>query len=102
MFGRKRKASDFGAEIEAHLEMETERLKEQGMSEEDARAEARRAFGNVTRAQERFYESSRWLGWDHFWQDVRYARAHAAQVSGLYRHRCLDDCVGHRSHDRDF
>jgi putative ABC transport system permease protein len=73
MFQRTRKASDFGAEIEAHLAMETDRLKEQGMSEEDARAEARRAFGNVTRVQERFYESSRWPGWEHFWQDVRYA-----------------------------
>jgi hypothetical protein len=28
--------------------------------------------GNVTRAQERFYESGRWLWWDHFRQDVRY------------------------------
>jgi predicted permease len=73
MFRRTRKASDFGAEIEAHLAMETDRLKEQGLSDEDARTEARRAFGNVTRVQERFYESSRWPGWEHFWQDVRYA-----------------------------
>ena len=33
MFWRKRKPSDFAAEIEAHLEIETERLKEQGWSE---------------------------------------------------------------------
>jgi len=59
MFWRKRKQSDFVAEIEAHLELETEQLKEQGLSEEAARAAARRAFGNVTRAQERFYESGR-------------------------------------------
>ena len=73
MFRHTRKASDFGAEIEAHLEMETDRLKEQGVSDKDARTEARRAFGNVTRVQERFYESSRWPGRDHFWQDLRYA-----------------------------
>ena len=73
MFRRTRKASDFGAEIEAHIALETERLQEQGLSYEDARTQARRAFGNVTRVQERFYESSRWPGWDHFWQDVRYA-----------------------------
>jgi hypothetical protein len=30
IFWRKRKQSDFTAEIEAHLELETERLKEQG------------------------------------------------------------------------
>jgi hypothetical protein len=33
MFRRTRKASDFGAEIEAHLAMETDRLKEQGLSD---------------------------------------------------------------------
>ena len=73
MLRRTRKASDFGAEIEAHIALETERLQEQGLSYEDARTEARRRFGNVTRVQERFYESSRWPGWDHFWQDIRYA-----------------------------
>ncbi|MGB7621013.1 MAG: ADOP family duplicated permease [Terriglobia bacterium] len=72
MFGRKRKLDDFTAEIEAHLQLEIERLQEQGLSEEEARTVARRAFGNVTRAREHFYESGRWLGWDHFRQDVRY------------------------------
>jgi len=72
MFRRRRKPSDFEAEIDAHLELERERLKEQGLSEEAARAEARRAFGNVTQTQERFYESGRWLAWDHFVQDLRF------------------------------
>jgi predicted permease len=73
MFQRNRKASDFGAEIEAHIELETERLREQGLTDEDARTAAHRAFGNVTKVQERFYESGHWLWWDHFWQDVRFA-----------------------------
>jgi putative ABC transport system permease protein len=72
MFRRKRKQSDFVAEIEAHLELETEQLKEQGLSEEEARRAARRAFGNLTQAQERFYESGRWLWWDHLVQDLRF------------------------------
>jgi len=72
MFGRKRKQSDFAAEIEAHLELETQQLREQGLSEEEARRAARRAFGNLTQAQERFYESGCWLWWDHLVQDVRY------------------------------
>src|ERR1700720_4478678 len=70
---RGRKTSDFGAEIEAHIQLETERLREDGLNEDDARASAHRAFGNTTRAQERFFESGRWMGWEHFWQDVRYA-----------------------------
>lgn len=73
MFRPKRKTSDFGAEIEAHIELETERLQEQGLSHDQARTAARQAFGNVTRAQERFYESGRWLWWDDFWHDLRYA-----------------------------
>jgi predicted permease len=73
MFRRKRKGSDFGAEIEAHIQLETERLQEQGLGLEEARTAARRAFGNVTHAQEHFYESGRWLWWDNFWQDIRYA-----------------------------
>jgi predicted permease len=73
MFERKRKLDEFGAEIEAHLQLEVERQRELGLTEEEAQAAARRAFGNVMQTKERFYESSRWLWWDHFWQDVRYA-----------------------------
>src|SRR5215467_11646333 len=69
----KRDPADFNSEIESHIQIEADRLREQGMSEEDAMAEARRAFGNVTSAQERFYESGRWLWWDTLLQDVRYA-----------------------------
>ena len=73
MFRRKRNASDFNAEIEAHIRLEAERLREQGLSAADARAAARRAFGNVTQAQERFYESGRWLWFDYLRQDLRFA-----------------------------
>jgi predicted permease len=68
----KRKLDDFTSEIEAHLQLEIERLQEQGLSADEARAAAHRSFGNVTQSRERFYESGRWLGWDQFWQDVRY------------------------------
>jgi predicted permease len=72
MFGRKRKPDDFSAEIDAHLQLEVERQRELGLSEEEARAAARRVFGNVMHAGEHFYESHRWLWLDHFRQDVRY------------------------------
>ena len=71
MFPRRRKENDFNAEIEAHIQLETDRWRDQGLSDEDARAAANRAFGNIRQAQERFYESRRWLWWDNFWQDVR-------------------------------
>jgi putative ABC transport system permease protein len=72
MFGRRRNLGDFTSEIEAHIQLEIERLREQGLSEGEARSTARRSFGNVMHAEERFYESGRWLWWDHFWQDLRY------------------------------
>ena len=73
MFGRKRKASDFSDEVRSHIEIETQRLREQGLSEREARSQALRGFGNVMVAEERFYESRRALWWDCFRQDIRYS-----------------------------
>ena len=73
MFKRKRDASDFDAEIEAHIQLEAERLRAEGLPDRDAQAAARRAFGNVTLAQGRFRDSRSVRAADHLWQDLRYA-----------------------------
>jgi len=59
MFRRRRASGDFADEIEAHLALETERLVREGLPPDEARLAARRAFGNMTAAQERHYESHR-------------------------------------------
>jgi predicted permease len=64
---------DFAREIEAHLAHETDQRMEDGMSADDARDAARRRFGNVALAKERYYESRRILWFDHLWHDVRCA-----------------------------
>src|SRR5215813_11298107 len=83
MFRGWRKTSDFDQEIESHLQLEIDALREQGLSEGEARAKARREFGNVTQARERFYEAKRWLVWDHFWQDLRFATRTLARNPGF-------------------
>jgi predicted permease len=69
----RRTDEDFNAETRAHLDLETDRLIVEGLQPEEARIEARRAFGNLTRAQERFYESHRQMWWDDMRRDLRYA-----------------------------
>jgi predicted permease len=73
MFRRPRRHDDFSDEIQAHLDLETDRLIADGMEPDDARAAARRMFGNVARTKERFYEASRWIWLEQVRQDVRYA-----------------------------
>ena len=73
MFRRRRPQADFDAEIEAHLQIEIDRLRESGLSPEEAEAAARRVFGNLTAVRERYYERGRPLFWDRLAQDVRFA-----------------------------
>jgi predicted permease len=70
---RKRNQSDFQAEIEAHVQLEADQFQAAGMNRAEAEAAARRAFGNRARAEERFYESGRWLWLDHLARDLRFA-----------------------------
>src|SRR5258708_39089970 len=68
MFWKRRKQSDFNAEVKSHLDLEADELAEEGLNPESAR----RVFGNVTAAEERFYESRRWIWFEQFAQDLRY------------------------------
>ena len=72
MFWRRRKHSDFQREIQSHLQIEADELAEEGADPPEARHQARREFGNVTAAEERFYESGRWLWMEQLAQDLRY------------------------------
>ncbi|MEX2304283.1 MAG: ABC transporter permease, partial [Bryobacterales bacterium] len=78
-----RSGEDFNDEIRAHIEIEADRLAAEGMDREQALAAARRAFGNVTRTRERFYESSRWMWLEHFARDIRYALRQLASRPGF-------------------
>ena len=72
MFGR-RSQRDFEDEIRSHLEMEVERLQAQGMSPADAERVARRSFGNVGVAEDRFYDGQRFAWVEDAGRDLRHA-----------------------------
>src|SRR5262245_17586214 len=71
MSKRRRSGGDFSREIQGHLDIETDRLVGEGLPREAARLAARKAFGSVVAAEERFHESRRILWLDHLRQDVR-------------------------------
>ena len=74
MFEKKRRSDrDFAEEIEAHILNEADRLAAEGIERSAALDAARRAFGNVTGARERFYEARRWMWLEHFGRDASYA-----------------------------
>lgn len=67
----RRPDGDFDEEIRAHLAHEQDELVAAGADPADAAAAARRQFGSVAAAQERYYESQRWMWLDGARQDVR-------------------------------
>ncbi|HEV3201400.1 MAG TPA: ABC transporter permease [Bryobacteraceae bacterium] len=69
---RKRPPADFNEEVRAHLQLDADELTSDGLAETEARKAARRAFGNVTAAQERFYEKGRLVWFDDLLHDLRY------------------------------
>jgi predicted permease len=73
MFKRKRTTEDFAAEVNEHLELEAEELKRKGLSNEEARRQARVEFGSVRAAQERFYLRCRVVWLDNLVRDLRFA-----------------------------
>jgi len=72
MFGR-RSQRDFEDEIQSHIQLEIDRLKALGMSPADAERRARRTFGNVGVAEDRFYHAQRFAWLEDAGRDLRHA-----------------------------
>ena len=83
MLRRRRTAKDFAEEIKAHLELEAEELRGEGLNEEEARWKARQSFGSVRAAQERFYLKDRWEWLDRLGRDLRHGLRSLAQSPGF-------------------
>lgn len=93
---RKAREEDLDREVRSHLELEVKEQQESGLSHDDARYAAQRAFGNTALVKEdtRAMWGSTLL--DQLGQDIRYA------VRTLFRQSCFHHCrrpvpgVGHR------
>src|SRR5689334_15279273 len=72
MWFGKRAEKDFRDEIESHIRLEADRLIAGGVPATEAESAAKRAFGNIAIARERFYESHRCLWLDQLTQDLGY------------------------------
>ncbi len=83
MFKRKRNAADFAEEIKSHLELEADELEREGLNSEQARWQARREFGSVRAAQERFYMNGRWLALDKILRAFKFALRSLRQSPGF-------------------
>ncbi len=80
--GRRRSlASELQQEMDAHLQFLIDENLERGMPPEEARAAARRHFGNATTVRERSYQSWQFPTFESLLQDLRYA------ARGIWRSR---------------
>src|SRR5215470_5712196 len=70
-------------ELRYHIERQTEQNVRLGMNPEEARGEARKAFGGVEQAKERSRDARgmRWIG--DLWQDLRYGARTLVKNSGF-------------------
>jgi putative ABC transport system permease protein len=72
LFRRESVLRDIEEEFRTHIEMETEKNIDRGMPPDEARAAARKSFGNLSRNTERGYDI-RGGGWlETLWRDLRY------------------------------
>lgn len=72
LFSRRAIDAQLDADLQFHLEQATAEYVEQGLTRDEARHAALRAFGNPTRVVEDVRDLSLWTWWERVMQDVRY------------------------------
>jgi predicted permease len=80
---RKRTTDDYSEELKAHLALEADQLRKEGLDPAAARAAAQKKFGNLINAEERFYEAGRWIWLEQLRQDIRYAARQLLHSKGF-------------------
>ncbi|WP_433963526.1 ABC transporter permease [Tunturiibacter psychrotolerans] len=74
---------DLEREMRSDLELEEEEQREKGLSPEQARYAARRAFGNTTLIREQTHEAWGWASFERLSQDLKYALRQLGRSPGF-------------------
>jgi predicted permease len=77
------RAADLERELRSDLELEEEEQRENGLSPEESRYAARRAFGNATLIREQTHEAWGWAPLERLGQDFRYALRQLGRSPGF-------------------
>ena len=79
----RKRDSDLDREIQSDLELEEEEQRERGVSPEEARYAAKRAFGNAALIKDQTREAWGWMPAEHLWQDIRHALRRLRRTPGF-------------------
>ena len=79
----RKRDSDLDREIQSDLELEEEEQRERGVSPEEARYAAKRAFGNAALIKDQTREAWGWMPAEHLWQDIRHALRRLGRTPGF-------------------
>lgn len=93
-FGRRRKEAELREELDFHLAEEAARQRAAGLTEEQARAHARRDLGNVTLVVEDTRAAWGWRTLEQFLQDIRYAARTLGRAPTVTLGAVLTLCIG--------
>jgi predicted permease len=91
---RKTRDQDLERELRSDLELETEEQQERGLSPDEARYSARRAFGNTTRIKEEVRRTWGGISFEDFVQDMRQTVRHLRKSPGFAATAILSLAVG--------